>query len=93
MNKFEYVCKREFKGTRVIHKYLPLFLIYEFLHKKIDPLVYLRCPVPMMKYSLYELDQILSQKLNIIKRVEQHAICLFMSSFINKVHVYQTLFF
>lgn len=64
MNKFEYVCKREFKGTRVIHKYL-LFLIYEFLHKKIDPLVYLRCPVPMMKYSLYELDQILSQKLNI----------------------------
>lgn len=64
MNKFEYVCKREFKGTRVIHKYL-LSLIYEFLHKKIDPLVYLRCPVPMMKYSLYELDQILSQKLNI----------------------------
>lgn len=64
MNKFEYVCKREFKGTRVIHKYLLLFLIYEFLHK-IDPLVYLRCPVPMMKYSLYELDQILSQKLNI----------------------------
>lgn len=51
MNKFEYVCKREFKGTRVIHKYLLLFLIYEFLHKKIDPLVYLRCPVPMMKYS------------------------------------------
>lgn len=41
------------------------FLIYEFLQKKIDPLVYLRCPVPMMKYSLYEVDQILSQKLNI----------------------------